>query len=1113
MFRQTRYLRYAASPSKTWADTLHLPKTQFPARPATEDLRKYRKQCADDFYKWQKEHRPAKDANGNDNTFVLHDGPPYANGDVHVGHALNKILKDLILRTNLSSGRRVEYRPGWDCHGLPIELKALQSQPAQEQSKLPNGDPDSTKELAGAKTSVHMQPLNIREAARKLAAKTVEDQKAAFQSWGVMGEWDSPYLTMNKDFEIRQLKVFRDMVAKGLIYRQNKPVHWSPSSRTALAEAELEYDDNHRVTAAFVKFPLTKLPTLLEDNAAVKKDAISALIWTTTPWTLPANKAIGIHPGIEYCLVEFESSEATPGLAGQMLVAKVRLQALMGHLPEGTSTRIVVESIPGRALSDGCKYINVISGEQGRIISADFVTSTSGTGLVHMAPGHGMEDYSVLTSLGIGPAFAPVDDEGKFTAEALPKNPATLEGLYVESKGAKAVLDMLRNPTAEPLSASLASNASLVLAVHEFKHKNPIDWRTKQPVITRATDQWFANVASIQKAALQSLNDVDFIPESGKTRLESFVKGRSQWCISRQRSWGVPIPALFRKDTGEAVMTADSIDHIISVLAERGSDAWWSDAQDDPAWIAPSLGSTDLVRGKDTMDVWFDSGSSWTSLTPRPDDAPADVYVEGSDQHRGWFQSSLLTHVAGNDANNPKAPFNTLITHGFTLDHEGRKMSKSLGNVVTPAEILTGSLIPTAKGRGKPAAQPISRSSKDILGPDVLRLWVASSDYSKDVVIGQQSLQAVHRDLQKYRVTFRWLLGVLNDYPVAGPQGELMSQLSFADEVVLSQLGKAAGIVHESNGNYEFYKSVAAINRFINADLSAFYFEVVKDRMYAGSVENRLHTQVVLYIIMSELLNMLTPICPHLVEEVWAHVPDYQKNELHPHPLQRVWDAPWIAAFDTYTEEELEQHIKTYTEVSRAVKVAQEEARKRGRIGSSLACEVEVLLPNHVASHVVQFLHSLEEEDELSELLVVSNAEVLPLDPKYRQQYEETEMEDEEMREAFQNKLEWRKNVPWTQEVEFDCGTPERPAKGKVVVLPPYGKKCDRCWQFTAPRAEERNLCYRCQDVLEVDEETYQQDPDQKKKNDDDDDEDGGLANDLASGMSNSSWKKLFGWK
>lgn len=1111
MFRQTRILRYASTPSKTWSDTLHLPKTKFPARPASEDLLKYRKQCADDLYSWQKTNRPKKNAEGNDNTFVLHDGPPYANGDVHVGHALNKVLKDLIVRTNLSSGKRVEYRPGWDCHGLPIELKALQSQPAREQSKAPNGDPDSTKELEGAKTSAHMQPLKIRDAARELAAKTVEDQKASFRAWGVMGDWDSPYLTMNKDFEIRQLKIFGDMVAKGLVYRQNKPVHWSPSSRTALAEAELEYDDNHKVTAAFVKFPLTKLPAILENNAAVKKDVISALIWTTTPWTLPANKAIGTHSDIEYCLVEFEHDLAPTELAGQMLVAKGRLQPLLAHLPNGTRTRMIVESIPGNALSDGCEYVNIISGQSGRIINADFVTSTSGTGLVHMAPGHGMEDYSVLTKLGIGPAFAPVDDDGKFTEDALPSNPQFLKGLYVESKGAKAVLDMLRNPTAKPLSAPLTSSASLVLVAHDFKHKNPIDWRTKQPIITRATDQWFANVGSVQEAALQSLNNVEFIPEGGKTRLESFVKGRSQWCISRQRSWGVPIPALFRIDTGEAIMTTDSINHIISVIEQRGSNAWWSDAEDDTAWIAPSLGNGNYVRGKDTMDVWFDSGSSWSSLTPRPGKPPSDVYVEGSDQHRGWFQSSLLTHVAGNDADTPTAPFKTLITHGFTLDHEGRKMSKSLGNVVTPMEILTGSLTPTVKGKGKSTPLPTSRSAKDILGPDVIRLWVASSDYSKDVVIGQQSLQAVHRDLQKYRVTFRWLLGVLNDYPVAGPQGELMERLSFADEIVLSQLGKAAAIVYESNTKYEFYKSVTAINRFINADLSAFYFEVVKDRMYAGQLSNRLHTQVVLWIITSELLNMLTPICPHLVEEVWAHVPAGQKSDMFPHPLQRIWDSPWTAAFDTYTDEELEQHIKTYTEVSRAVKVAQEEARKRGRLGSSLACEVEILLPNNSAGHVVELLRSLEEEDELSELFVVSNAEVLPLDPKYRKEYEETELEDDELREEFLKKLEWRRNLPWTQEVEFDCGTPERPAKGKVVVLPPYGVKCERCWQFTAPREEEGNLCYRCQDVLNINEQTFEQDPNQEGK--DHDDDDGGLADELAGGMSKSSWKSLFGWK
>ncbi|KAI5252103.1 isoleucyl-tRNA synthetase [Aureobasidium subglaciale] len=1057
MFRSTRGLRAAAAGS--WSQTLHLPKSTFPARPSSEELLKYRKQCADDYYAWQKENAPTENEEGERNTFTLHDGPPYANGPVHVGHALNKINKDIILRTYAKRGFRVQYRPGWDCHGLPIELKALQAHQQSTLSKESTSTVDEAKQEASVAHGAGLSPLAIREAARKLATKTIAEQMSAFRSWGVMGEWEKPYKTMDADFEIKQLQVFKDMVAKGLIYRQNKPVHWSPSSGTALAEAELEYDEDHRVVAAFVKFPLLKLPPVLADNAAVQADFVSALIWTTTPWTLPANKAIAVRSDMYYVLLEVAGENVPKDMQGQMVVAKERVESLQTHLPEGATINILVDNISGANL-ENTEYINVISAEHNKIIHADFVTDNSGTGLVHIAPGHGMDDYNVCMKLGIGPAFAPVDDHGKYTNKAFPSDPDYLQGLPVEKDGAKAVVALLRDPHAKLSIPSLKSDSSLVFKTHNLRHKNPVDWRTKQPVITRATDQWFANVGSVQESALKAVQDIMFIPDTGKPRLQSFLKGRSQWCISRQRSWGVPIPALFHKQTGEPVLTVESIEHIIRVIQKRGTDAWWADASDDPAWIAPGLDRQSYVRGKDTMDVWFDSGTSWAQLEKREDGSVADMIFEGSDQHRGWFQSLLLTYLSGQtDTANP--PVGAIVTHGFTLDHTGRKMSKSLGNVISPEEIISGTIVPPAKTKkGTKTAPRPNQAKKDAMGPDALRLWVASSDYTKDVVIGQPVLQAVHSSLHKYRTTFKWLLGIMHDYPAPIPVEDLLQDLYFADQVALHQLSKTSAQVWEHYGAYEFHKGVQAINKFINADLSGFYFEVIKDRLYADDENVRRHTQTVLFIIMEELCHMLGPITPHLIEEVWQHIPE-QWHDYDPTPIsRRPWEFPFTAQFDAFAAEgAMEKVIKVFTNVSTAVKSAQENARRAGRLGSSLACRVELQMPRETGNIPLALLLDLRKTDELTELFVVSDADVVPGDPEYRRQLAEQEP-DEELR-AFLLKAD---EPAWKFECEFECGDPKFPATGKAVVLPPHGQKCIRCWQFTS--AEADSLCGRCTEVV-----------------------------------------------
>ncbi|KAF2148809.1 isoleucyl-tRNA synthetase [Myriangium duriaei CBS 260.36] len=1080
--------REPASQITSWSQTLQLPRTSFPSRPFQQDLDTYRKRCTDDLYVWQKENRPTLDDEGDDNTFVLHDGPPYANGAVHVGHAVNKILKDLLTRTALSRGKNVSYRPGWDCHGLPIELRALKAS-----SEVETGKKASKAGFAGGEAGVSgvlpkVDALTIRDLARNLAKQTVKEQSQSFQSWGVMGDWDKPYLTMDKDFEIRQLGVFKEMVSKGLIYRQNKPVHWSPSSRTALAEAELEYEDNHKVTAAYIKFPITKLPPILADNSSVDPARIFALIWTTTPWTLPANTAIGIRSDMTYTLIELPEQ-------GQILVAKERLESLKPHFKDATP-RIIIDDISGAELvGSNTEYFNVLSGKTSKIVHADLVTALSGTGLVHLAAGHGMEDYLALKTLGFSDVFAPVDDEGKFTAEAFPSDPARLQGLYVESKGSKAVLEILREH----------QGLSLVLDAYSYQHRNPIDWRTKQPIIVRATDQWFADVESLQERAIESLEEVTFIPESGENRLKSFLKGRSQWCISRQRAWGVPIPALHHKSTGEAVMTVESVEHIISVINERGTDAWWSDAPDDAAWVSSTLPPGDYIRGKDTMDVWFDSGTSWTSLAPRDGRPRADAYVEGSDQHRGWFQSSVLTHVSQSQESPALPPFGVLLTHGFTLDSAGRKMSKSLGNVVTPTEILNGVLTVTPKNKSKSdrivlAAQADRTST---LGPDALRLWVASSDVTHDISISQPSITAVHQALGKYRVTFKWLLGVLADYPSPTLNPELLDSLRLADQFVLYQLSKTAALVHEAQQDCDFPTAVKEINRFINADLSAAYFEIVKDRVYAGSIEDRVHIQTVLYIILEELMQMLAPITPLLVEEVWAHFPPERRAEEAEHPLRKIYDEPWSTVDET-GEDKFDRDTMEYLQglvgrLTTAVRGAQEVARKEGKLGSGLACEVEILIPAEAAEEVREIISELDAEEELAELLVVSG------------------VDDEVFGQIVEERLEWRRNVPWSYEAEFEVDGEEEGKRlmAKVVVLPPSQGKCERCWKYTA--LEEEAICERCQDVLGVnDKEGEEMEGEQEEEQDEDDEElerGGGetKGRDLRD-EKRRSWKNVFGF-
>ncbi|KAJ5935828.1 Isoleucyl-tRNA synthetase [Penicillium verhagenii] len=994
---------------KSWASTLKLPKSTFPPRVSPDDQKNYLQRCTDELYAWQRQERPANQP------FILHDGPPYANGELHIGHALNKILKDIICRFQLAQGKRVRYVPGWDCHGLPIELKALQG--------LPETD------VADKSVSAAV----IRKSAQKLARQTVRDQMKAFRGFGVMADWENHWKTLDKSFEMRQLGIFREMVDRGLIYRKFKPVYWSPSTGTALAEAELEYEEKHASTTALVKYPLVDIPEHLTKDLSLQSKDLSAVIWTTTPWTLPANAAIAVNEGLEYTIVDSE-------IHGYLLVTPSRL-AFVEHLLN-EKLNVIVPSILGSELAEKTTYRPLFKGpdaEPQPIIAAPFVTADSGSGLVHCAPGHGMDDYEACLARGIE-VFAPVDGDGKFTEKAMPHEPSRLAGKAVLKEGNDAVLEYVQS-------------LGHLLAQYRYKHKYPYDWRSKKPIIIRATEQWFADVADIRKSALKALEDVRFVPDAGKHRLQNFVNNRSEWCISRQRAWGVPIPALYSRSTGEAVLTKESVSHIMSTIEERGIDAWWTDSTDEPAWVPLSLRSDagGYRRGTDTMDVWFDSGTSWSEI-----DVPmegrshlADVYLEGSDQHRGWFQSSLLTYVAHQLASGkdgvPSAPFRNLITHGFTLDERGRKMSKSIGNTIAPQAIIDGTLLPPLtpykrKGKNQPENQTnkqadIQGPRYDAMGPDALRMWAASSDYTHDVVIGKTVLANVHTSLHKFRVTFKLLLGALADFQpeFVVPYGELQQ----VDRIALKHLSDMVLASRKFCHNFEFYKAVNIMNRWGNLEFSAFYMEAIKDRLYTlgENSTSRRAAQTTLFHILHYLQEVLGPITPLLVEETWEHSP-LAIQSLSEHPLRRISSAPASEWQDSSLNDDYLEIVAVHS----VIKNLQEQARKKKQLGSSLQSFVHVVLPGSTKNTVShQYL------SELPDLFVVSSVTLGHPDDSVPVEISQAEWQYEEA-----------------------CELPDG-RKGRVYVYAPQATKCDRCWKYTASESAEAEnvICDRCDVVLD----------------------------------------------
>ncbi|KAI0826153.1 isoleucyl-tRNA synthetase [Irpex lacteus] len=996
-----------ANAKNAFSNTILLPRTRFALRNEPSKDEKIRDRTCEGLYRWQWE-------NAKGPLFVFHDGPPYANGDLHMGHALNKILKDIINRYHVLLGRRVHYFPGWDCHGLPIENKVLKT----------------------LKKDVHeVSPGTIRAEADKYAREQVQSQKDQFSQLGIMSAWspDTTYRTLDHEYEMRQLRVFQKMVEKGLIYRHHRPVHYSPSSRSALAEAELEYKDDHVSHSVYVSFDLDLsrhegTSDALRDLTA-KYPRIQLLVWTTTPWTLTANMGIAVNSEMTYAIATKKDHPEE----GAFVFASDRQPYLQGILDEmGIDT--VQCQIQGSDLV-GASYRPIFSPLQPSspslpLLASSHVTPDSGTGLVHCAPAHGHEDYLVFRTLGLLNTSNPssllchVDALGKFTEGVKDvvgeKAGEKLVGREVLGEGGKEMVGVLRE-------------LGVVRKVQRVKHRYPYDWKTDRPVLIMATSQWFANLDGIKDDAIHALEDVEFYPPQSRNRLQSFVKSRSEWCISRQRSWGVPIPALYHRPTNRSVLDSHSLSHILSILQTKGTSYWWDGPIDD--FIPPSLRvegenvSETWEKGTDTMDVWFDSGTSWSMLealnpqNPHHHQHPhqphrahfADIVLEGSDQHRGWFQSQLLTAVgcAAGGERRDVSPYGTVITHGMVLDEKGKKMSKSLGNILSPMTILNGGNV-----KKEPA-----------YGADVLRLWAASVEFTRDMSIGPTVLSQCAESYRKIRNAARFILGNSGDRRLGESERVPYAQLPLVERYVLHKLYNLDAVAREGYKTFNFPRVVIELSNFANITLSSLYHDITKDRLYchpADSIERRVIVTTMQHVL-ENLTTIMAPILPHTAEEI--HQTWYEENASVP----SVFAQPWKTLPAEWCDQAVESEMETLLQVRGAVLKALEIARRKQAIRSSTEAQIEVVIPEN-AGPLSDLLR--REENFLSQLFIVSGVTLSSHDSPLAGS------------EDVIGEASWNSDVIIT--------------KARLA----SDHKCPRCWSYTRPEGE--TLCGRCSDAINV---------------------------------------------
>lgn len=868
-------------------------------------------------------------------TFIVHDGPPYANGHIHLGHALNKILKDFIVKSRTMQGLDSPYVPGWDCHGLPIEIKVV------------------------AKKREGMDLLQVRRECREYAEKFVSIQKEEFKRLGVFGEWDNPYLTMDKAYVAEIVRVFARFVEQGSVYKGLRPVHWCMSCETALAEAEVEYQD-HSSPSVYVKFPVSE--GLTDLGPALSGRQVFALIWTTTPWTLPANLAICFNPLFEYSLVEVQDEVYI--VAHELLEQVARDCGLESYRVIGTVKGEVLKKLV-------CRHPWLDRDSQ--VILADHVTLEQGTGAVHTAPGHGYDDYLVGLENNLD-VYSPVDSQGKFTSD-------------VEDFSGVQVFE------ANSQINELMDERGVLLAEAKIEHSYPHCWRCHNPVIFRATSQWFIRMdhVDLRQRALEQIKQVRWIPSWGEERISNMIAGRPDWCISRQRIWGVPIVAFYCQKCRDPLLLGEVVNHVAEIFQLEGPDAWFSRDVSEllPDGIRCKCGHSEFDKETDILDVWFDSGASHQAVLEARDglSSPADVYLEGGDQFRGWFHSSLLVALGIQR----KAPFRTVVCNGWTLDEEGRAMSKSRGNVISPLDTMkTG-------------------------GAELLRLWVSSITYTEDVRLGEEILSRLREAYRKIRNTHRFLLGNLSDFK----PGMAVSRedLTEVDRWALARMAQVAERVEEAYERFEFHVVYHTLYNFCVVDLSSFYLDVLKDRLYtfAPNSTQRRAAQTALFRISDTLVRLLAPILPFTCEEIWDNL------HVHGKPFESVHLAEFNGDVQEYRDDELLNRWEQLQEIRAQVSKRVEESRQQKHLGNSLEAKVGLRCGTEVLNYLEPFT------EDLRYLFIVSDVELV-------------------------------------EDPALDAQALE------VTVSKAGGEKCDRCWTYSPSVrtvGESATVCGRCYAVLE----------------------------------------------
>lgn len=854
-------------------ETLQLGKTAFPMRgnlPVREA-------------EWQKNweemevYEKRQAINANKPTFVLHDGPPYANGKIHMGHALNKISKDIIMRYKSMSGYRAPYVPGWDTHGLPIE-QALTNKGVDRKN---------------------MTVAEFRKLCEEYAWEQISTQRQDFKRLGVAGDWDHPYVTLTPDYEEAQIRVFGKMAEKGYIYKGLKPIYWSPSSESSLAEAEIEYKDV-KSPSIYVGFNVVNGKDLIDTDT-------SFVIWTTTPWTIPSNLGIAVHPQFDYAVVKADGKK--------YVVAKDLIDSVSEEI--GWNQVEILKEFKGKDL-EFMTAQHPLYERTSLVILGDHVTLDNGTGLVHTAPGHGDDDFIVAQKYKLG-ILSPIDDKGRFTNEA-----PGLEGVFYD-KGNKIITEWLEKE-------------GTLLKLDFFTHSYPHDWRTKKPVIFRATPQWFASIDAFREDILEAIEGVEWIQKWGMQRLYNMVRDRGDWVISRQRAWGVPLPIFYGED-GEAIVTPETIDHVAKLFGEYGSNVWMEREAKDllpEGFTHPSSPNNQFTKEKDIMDVWFDSGSSHEAVLKNRKELtfPADMYLEGSDQYRGWFNSSLTTSVAING----EAPYKSVLSQGMVLDGEGRKMSKSLGNTILPEKIIKQ------------------------MGADIIRLWVSSVDAQADVRVSDEILKQVSEVYRKIRNTMRFLLANTSDYD-PDEQAVRYADLRSVDKYLLIKLNHLTDKILKSYEKYEFSAIYQLINNFCTVELSQFYLDFAKDVVYIESEDayERRAMQTVFYEVLVKITKLIAPILPHTAEEIWEQLSE-------PEEFVQLAEMPVVEEYAN--GEELLAIWKEFMKVRGDVQKALEEARNKKEIGKSFEAKL-TLYPSEQTKDLFISLNS-----NLGQLFIVSALEI-----------------------------------------------------------------------------------------------------------------------------------------